>query len=103
MLKRLFNYILPVFLGLIVFQFLFLVTPVFAQEPGIFADMLDALGIEEAGTAGLIAMVILIARFFAKIIPDSTVGPLGMVRMGLKFLGAYTTNQKGTTESTVPK
>lgn len=47
-----------------------------------------------ASNGGVIALVVLVARFAAKLIPDSTEGSLGIVRKVLKLLGAYTENAK---------
>lgn len=102
MLKRFFDFVLPALLGLVTLQFLFFITPVLAQESEVFGGVLSAFGIEEAGTAGTIALFVLVARFFAKIIPDSTGGILGMIRMGLKFLGAYTPNKVNPSDSVSP-
>ena len=43
---------------------------------------------------GVLAIAVMAARFFAKLIPDSAGGAMGLLRQILKILGAYTENVK---------
>lgn len=51
-------------------------------------------GITDGQELGAIGLAVLVARFFAKLIPDSEGGIFGIVRQILKFVGAYTPNNR---------
>lgn len=56
--------------------------------------MMDLINTLIADGGGVLALTIMTARFFAKMIPDSATGPMGLLRKVMKILGAYTENKK---------
>lgn len=48
----------------------------------------------EAGSAGVLALVVMIARVLGKVIPDDSTGVLGFIRRLAKVIGMYTPNRK---------
>lgn len=54
-----------------------------------------SLGLDAATTAALIPVVILVAQFITKSIPDTATGPMAVVRRVFAMIGIYRKNNTG--------